>query len=46
MSFIILITALVVIATVVAFVVFSKGTPEQTVASMLRSTDGKRDEDR
>ena len=46
MSIIILITALVLIATVMAYVIISKGTPEQTVASMLRSTDGKKDNGR
>ena len=46
MSIIILITALTVIATIVTFVIIAKGTPEPTVASMLRSTDGKRDENR
>jgi hypothetical protein len=36
MSIIFLIAALVTSATVVAFVTIAKGTPEPTVASMLR----------
>ena len=43
---IILIATLIGIAAIVAFVIISKGTPEPTVASMLRSTDGKKDERR
>ena len=43
---IILIATLIGIATIVAFVIIAKGTPEPTVASMLRSTDGKKDERR
>jgi hypothetical protein len=46
MSIIMLVGAFVVIATIVAFVIISKGSPEPTVASMLRSTDGKKDSDR
>ena len=43
MSIIILVSAFVVIATIVAFIIISKGTPEPTVASMLRNTDGTKD---
>ena len=39
MSTIILIATLVMIATVVAFAIMSKSTPEPTVASMLRRKD-------
>ena len=39
MSIILLIAALVTSATVVAFVIIAKGTPEPTVASMLRGGD-------
>jgi hypothetical protein len=39
MSIILLIAALVTSATVVAFVIIAKGTPEPTVASMLRRKD-------
>lgn len=46
MSAIILIAALITAATVVAFVIISKGTPEPTVASMLRRTDLKEGENR
>ena len=39
MTLVILIATLVMTATVVAFVIISKGTPEPTVQSMLRRTD-------
>jgi hypothetical protein len=39
MSIIILIAALITSATVVAFAIIAKGTPEPTVASMLRRSD-------
>ena len=39
MSAIILIATLITAATAVAFVVIAKGTPEPTVASMLRRRD-------
>jgi hypothetical protein len=39
MDAIILIATLITTATVVAFVIISKGTPEMSVKSMLRSTD-------
>jgi hypothetical protein len=39
MSLIILIVTLITAATVVAFVIIAKGTPEPTVASMLRRKD-------
>ena len=41
MSFIILIATLMGTAAVMAFVIRSKGTPEPTVASMLRQKDAK-----
>ena len=40
MDTIILIATLVTTATVVAFVIISKGTPEMSVKSMLRATNG------
>ena len=46
MSIILLIAALVTSATVVAFVIIAKGTPEPTVASMLRRGDVKEGENR
>lgn len=46
MSIIFLIAALVTSATIVAFVVMAKGTPEPTVASMLRRNDRKDGENR
>ena len=46
MSIVILVAALVTAATVVTFVIISKGTPEPTVASMLRRTDIKEGENR
>jgi hypothetical protein len=39
MSLIILTITLITLATVVAFVIIAKGTPEPTVASMLRRKD-------
>ena len=39
MSLIILTLTLITLATVVAFVIIAKGTPEPTVASMLRRKD-------
>ena len=39
MSLIILTITLVTLATVVAFVIIAKGTPQPTVASMLRRKD-------
>jgi hypothetical protein len=42
MSIILLIAALVTSATVVAFVIIAKGTPEPTVASMLRRKDSEK----
>lgn len=39
MSLIILTITLITLATVVAFVIMAKGTPEPTVASMLRRKD-------
>jgi hypothetical protein len=39
MSLIILTVTLVTLATVVAFVIIAKGTPQPTVASMLRRKD-------
>jgi hypothetical protein len=41
MSIIILVAALITSATVVAFAVIAKGTPEPSVASMLRRRDLK-----
>ena len=41
MSLIILTITLITLATVVAFVIIAKGTPEPTVASMLRRKDPK-----
>ena len=46
MSLIILVAALITSATVVAFVVVAKGTPEPTVASMLRRRDLKESDSR
>lgn len=46
MSAIILVATLISAATVVAFVIISKGTPEPTVASMLRRPDLKEGENR
>lgn len=46
MDAIILIATLVTTATVVAFVIISKGTPEPTVQSMLRRTDSGEGEKR
>jgi hypothetical protein len=46
MDIIILIATLITTATVVAFVIISKGTPDPTVQSMLRSTDPKEGETR
>ena len=46
MSAIILVATLISAATVVAFVIISKGTPEPTVASMLRRQDLKEGENR
>ncbi len=46
MSIIFLIAALVTSATIVAFVIMAKGTPEPTVASMLRRKDIKEGENR
>jgi len=46
MSTIILIATLVMIAMVVAFVIYSKSTPEPTVASMLRRKDVKQGDNR
>ena len=46
MSTIILIATLMTIATIVALVIIAKGTPEPTVASMLRRGDGKRGDNR
>lgn len=41
MSIIFLIATLVTVATVTAFIIIAKGTPEPSVASMLRSNDRK-----
>jgi len=46
MSLIILAITLITLATVVAFVIIAKGTPEPTVASMLRRKDLKEGENR
>ena len=46
MDAIILIATLVTTATVVAFVIISKGTPEMSVKSMLRPTDRTEGENR
>jgi hypothetical protein len=46
MSLIILTITLITLATVVAFVIIAKGTPEPTVASMLRRKDLKEGENR
>jgi hypothetical protein len=46
MSLIILTITLITLATVVAFVIIAKGTPEPTVASMLRQKDLKEGENR
>ncbi len=46
MSIIFLIAILVTSATVVAFVIVAKGTPEPTVASMLRGRSVKEGENR
>ena len=40
MDIIILIATLITTATVVAFVIISKGTPEMSVKSMLHPTNG------
>jgi hypothetical protein len=40
MDMIILIATLITTATVVAFVIISKGTPEMSVKSMLRAPNG------
>jgi hypothetical protein len=39
MSLIILTLTLIMLSTIVAFVIIAKGTPEPTVASMLRRKD-------
>ena len=41
MSTLILVATFFTVATVVAFVIIAKGTPEPTVASMLRRKDNK-----
>ena len=46
MSLIILTITLITLATVVAFVIIAKGTPEPTVASMLRRKDLREGENR
>ncbi len=46
MDAIILIATLITTATVVAFVIISKGTPEPTVQSMLRRADPREGENR
>ena len=46
MDAIILVATLLTAATAVALVIISKGTPEPTVASMLRRTDRKEGENR
>jgi hypothetical protein len=46
MSIIFLIVALVTSATIVAFVIIAKGTPEPTVASMLRRKNLREGESR
>jgi hypothetical protein len=46
MSTIILIATLITIATVMALVIIAKGTPEPTVASMLRRRDSKQGDNR
>ncbi len=46
MSIILLVAALLTSATVVAFVIMAKGTPEPTVASMLRAGDVKEGQNR
>ena len=46
MSEVMLIATLITTATVVAFVIISKGTPEPSVKSMLRRTDVKEGENR
>lgn len=46
MSLIILIITLITLSTVVAFVIIAKGTPEPTVASMLRRKDLREGENR
>jgi hypothetical protein len=46
MSIIILAAALATVATVVALVIIAKGTPEPTVASMLRRKDFREGDNR
>lgn len=46
MSLIILTITLITLAIVVAFVIIAKGTPEPTVASMLRRKDLREGENR
>jgi len=46
MTLVILIATLIMTATVVAFVIISKGTPEPTVQSMIRRADRKEGENR
>ena len=46
MSLILLTITLITLATVVAFVIIAKGTPEPTVASMLRRKDLREGENR
>lgn len=46
MDAIILVATLITTATVVALVTISKGTPEMSVKSMLRPTDGSKGDNR